>query len=162
VAGGVAGATSAVALYLAGQHHPLWELAGVLAAPPLRLGPFPWFAPVPWPLPLLIPLGMALAGVQAGLYYRWCVDPATDVREALADWVARRPTALQVKLRAGFLLVVAATLLVGWLGFGALENTAPCTRSSVSERPCCPSWPPARAKAPSVFSGSATPRPRPS
>ena len=36
-----------------------------------------------------MPLGAALSAAQAGLYYRFVVDPTADVRSLLADWIAR-------------------------------------------------------------------------
>lgn len=122
VAGTVAGMVSAAVLYAASSHEPAWNLVGVLRAPPLGLGPYDWFGPVPWPLPLIAPLGAALAAVQAWLYYRLLVDPAADVQGRLADWVARRPAGLQSKLLAGFLALVASTFLVGSLGLAAMED----------------------------------------
>src|SRR5579884_1593603 len=124
IAGGVAAVISALALYASYQYGGIgaYGLAGIMLSPPFRIGPYNWFGPVPWPLPLLVPLGMALSALQAWLYYELFVDPDAGLRGALADWIARRPAALQSKLLVGFLLLVAGIFLVGWVGFAAMED----------------------------------------
>jgi signal transduction histidine kinase/DNA-binding response OmpR family regulator len=123
IAGLVAGAVSAVVLYAAvTQGRPILNLVGILRAPPFHLGPYNWFGPVPWPLPLLVPLGAALSALQAWLYYVLLAEPDAGLRGALSNWIARRPATLRSKLLLGSLPLVAAIFVVGWVGFAAMED----------------------------------------
>src|SRR5262249_27240822 len=122
VAGTVAGGGSAGGVLAARGRGPPRGLVGGRGAPPHPPGPSAWFGPVPWPLPLLVPLGAALAAAEAGLYYRFVVDPTADVRSLLADWIARRPMGLHAKLLVGCLLLAAGSGIVGLVGFAMLED----------------------------------------
>jgi class 3 adenylate cyclase len=123
LAGAAAGGLSAEALLLASRQEPAWDLVGVLGAPPFGLGPFDWFGSLPWTLPLLPPLGAILAALEAWLCDLLFTPPASDIRVALANWIARRPLTLQSKLLVAFLVLVGGTFLGGWLGFAAMEST---------------------------------------
>ncbi len=121
----------------------LWSLASVLQDSPFFVPPnvlfytmsgalpFPWpfnattpegvpFSRIPWTLPLFLPLGMLLAGLQAWLYHVF--GPQANLGLRAAEWIARRRASFQVKLLTGFSILSVMIFAVGWLGWAATEE----------------------------------------
>jgi signal transduction histidine kinase len=118
-----------------------WTLQPVLQSPPFGIAPaalfydlpgllpFPWSynrptaAPevsrIPITLPLFFPVGVALAALQAALYWpvrRFRVDAL-----AIAS-IARLHASFQTKILAGFFILSSMIFAVGWLGFATVEE----------------------------------------